>query len=131
MTEEPPPENAGIEKEDLISDLRRASRYDSVNLLWYESADPEDAEPARGIGNTQNISTGGLCIRTTKPLQEGRKYQVEIFTRLERKIKTICEVTYVTSAEEHFYTIGMKFVAISRADLDYLRDRFPAESAGE
>jgi hypothetical protein len=117
----------GVEREALISDHRRASRYDSVNLLWYENSDPEDPTPIQGIGNTLNISTGGLCIKTAKPLKAGLKFSVEIFTRLERKIRAICEVTYATKTDDRFYTNGMKFVAISREDLDYLRDRFPSE----
>lgn len=131
MSDEPLKPNSQMKNEALISDLRRAPRHDSVNLLWYESCEGSDGPPVRGIGNTVNISTGGIAIRTARPLRRGQKLSVEVFTKLERKIKAVCEVTHVSPSGEQFHLNGLRFVAISADDLEYLREKFPEVSPAE
>jgi len=118
-------DNAAKPDQGAASDLRRTSRYDSVNLLWYESLNGSSQGRLEGIGSTINLSTGGLCIRTAKPLEQGVKLSVEILTKMERKIKALCKVAYVSKDSEDFHVNGLRFIEISEGDMDYLRIHFP------
>lgn len=131
MASEDNKESSLLPEETLIAEQRRTPRYDSVNLVWYEDFDEHGADRLQGIGSTVNISTGGICIKTGKPLKPSVKLSLELFTKFERKIRAIAEVSHASVSSDNWYVTGLKFVAISRVDLQYLRDKFPPEAPQE
>ncbi|HOX36886.1 MAG TPA: PilZ domain-containing protein [Candidatus Brocadiia bacterium] len=112
-------------------DKREKLRYDSVNLLYYEDFDETGEGTLSGLGSTINISAGGILVRTTIPLRLHSKVSVDMFTHFQRKIRAICEVEHVTKTGDASYANGMRFLAISRGDVEYLETRFPAAKFGE
>jgi len=115
-------------KAKSTGERRSGPRYDSVNLLYYEDFDETGEGKRQGIASTENISTGGLLMRTVTPLAPDSKVSVEVFTKLQRKIRAICEVTHVKELPEGGCVNGLRFLAISRDDREYLAERFPPGS---
>jgi uncharacterized protein (TIGR02266 family) len=75
---------------------------------------------------TSNISTGGLFIKTDKPLRLGDQFLLRLqVPALQESLKVSCEVAWVRSPAEATAKepagMGIKFIEMSKGDRDALK----------
>jgi uncharacterized protein (TIGR02266 family) len=73
-----------------------------------------------------NISTGGLFIKTEKPLRQGDQFLLRLqLPTLQEPLKVSCEVAWVKSTAEATAKepagMGIKFIEMSKVDRDALK----------
>jgi uncharacterized protein (TIGR02266 family) len=73
-----------------------------------------------------NISTGGLFIKTEKPLRQGDQFLLRLqLPALQEPLKVSCEVAWVKSPAEATAKepagMGIKFIEMSKVDRDALK----------
>jgi type IV pilus assembly protein PilZ len=76
---------------------------------------------------TSNISTGGLFIKTDKPLRLGDQFLLRLqVPSLQEPLKVSCEVAWVRSADEATKKepagMGIKFIEMSKGDREAFKN---------
>jgi len=76
------------------------------------------ADEAPHIILAQNISTGGMLVRTATPVPEGETVQLHFsLPGVDREIRVAAMVQHVTPGE----FMGLRFTEVSAADADAIR----------
>jgi hypothetical protein len=70
-------------------------------------------------GNVTDLSSSGLCLVTSEPLESGRLLHVE-FELPEGRVEAVGEVRRV-NAKHDVYELGIRFVRIPADALDVIR----------
>ncbi len=86
--------------------------------------DPGDASvyPESGAFRviTQNISNGGLCMRTSAELQFGQSIDLIFDLPDDDFIETTGEVIWCSEAETESYQVGLRLASLSTAEIEKL-----------
>jgi hypothetical protein len=89
-----------------MPDKRQHSRLHSVHLVSYTKYTPDNLTELMGLGNTIDLSEGGLRLTLKEPLNEGDVLQLD-FTVEGKVIKTDAAVVHVEEVKH--YNIGFRF----------------------
>jgi hypothetical protein len=91
-----------------VEEKRKFPRVASVKLLSYVCFDEEGNLSEQGIGNTLDISLGGLLLETKAPIESQNILLQAINTR-EELIEIKGQVVYSREAEPNIFYTGIRF----------------------
>ncbi len=72
--------------------------------------------------NSRNLSEGGICIATDKPLSIGRHINLVFYLPGKENFKIIAEVKWSKKIEDKLYESGLEFTDISKRNKDRIVD---------
>ncbi|NOY68200.1 MAG: PilZ domain-containing protein [Deltaproteobacteria bacterium] len=103
---------------------RRATRYDSLNLLSYVCIDSDGKEWKQGMGRTLNISESGIMLETHEPIET--KYLLMLSLGIEDNVVDIKgEVVYCNRGEiEGRFESGIAFGEVNSPEALEALNRF-------
>lgn len=100
---------------------REFQRIEGKHLISYRRVDPLSQEYRQGVAITENISLGGVKVELEERFDLGATLHFEVAIQ-ERIISFIGKVTYCEELGPKRFGTGLKFVLISDAELQELRD---------
>lgn len=73
-------------------------------------------------GLTYNISEGGICLISKKPLHKGSTVDLDFSIPFKNRIVAVAEVKWNKEIESGRYSNGLQFMSIKKDDLDMLKN---------
>jgi hypothetical protein len=113
LTEEQPlPKTPKTKSQDRhikkVKEKRKSPRVTSVKLLSYICLDEEGHPSEQGMGNTLNISLGGLLLETNAPI-ESQKILLQATNIREELIEIKGQVVYSRESDPKIFHTGISF----------------------
>lgn len=72
-------------------------------------------------GLTYNISSGGICLISKKPLPPGSTVDLDFSIPFKERMVAVAEVKWNKELKSHLYSNGLQFMSIKEDDLDTLK----------
>ena len=73
-------------------------------------------------GLTYNISEGGICLISKKPLHQGSTVDLDFTIPFKKRIVAVAEVKWNKEIESSRYSNGLQFMSIKEDDLEQLKN---------
>ena len=106
-----------------MDDKRGSPRLHTIRLVAYARLVPGRPADAMGVGNTLDVSEGGLRMALYEPLAEGERVDLE-FTVDDQLVHATAKVMHVEEVKQ--YVVGLQFEGdIAPGDLEQLRRYVP------
>ena len=102
-----------------VKEQRKSRRIRSLHLTSYVPRKGSEQEYIVSIGRTLDVSTGGVKVETHRELAKGTELDMDIAIQ-DRVITAKGVVVYVEPLSGGLYGTGIRFTAISEADLALL-----------
>lgn len=106
-----------------MAERRKYKRKElSVKISGVDYIESENIE-----GRSKDISQGGICITTNKPLQKDRYVNIMFYLPSDEKIKAVAEVRWSKKIKFNLYANGLMFLDIHKSDIkkikNYIKDQ--------
>ncbi len=97
---------------EIDKERRRTERYGLRTIIRYESSTGLRSQENMDTGKTVNISTGGFCLRTNKPMVPFQIVRVRIpVSRVNVSSPTLAEVCWVEGMKsQKEFSVGLRFL---------------------
>jgi hypothetical protein len=90
----------------MANEKRKSTRVHGVHLVQYTKMSEESVPELMGMGNTIDLSEGGLRLTVQEPLQKGDTVHLD-FTVEGKLIRTDAKVAHVQEVKH--YKVGFTF----------------------
>ena len=101
---------------ESVKERRGSPRIRSLHLASYVPRKGSEQEYIISIGRTLDVSKGGVKVETHRELAKGSELDMDIAIQ-DRLITAKGVVVYVEPLSNGLYGTGIRFTAISEADL--------------
>ena len=92
-----------MELDQASEGRRQYARYPLSQTVAFELSAPltlQETHPEEAAGDTQNVSEGGLCLITERPLEESQIIKIKLpIPNVVATTPTLAEVRWVKSAQ--------------------------------
>ena len=105
---------------ESVKEQRKSRRIRSLHLTSYVPRKGREQEYIVSIGRTLDVSKGGVKVEVHRELAKGTQLDMNIAVE-DRVITAKGEVVYVEPLSGGLYGTGIRFTAISEADLALLQ----------